>query len=43
VLVAWAYPFSGECGLLPDPTEAEIEIIRRDRFGGLLHEYAQIA
>jgi putative transposase len=28
---------------LPDPVDAEIKVIRRDRLGGLLHEYAQIA
>jgi putative transposase len=28
---------------LPDPTDAEIKVIRRDRLGGLLHEYAQVA
>jgi hypothetical protein len=27
----------------PDPIDAEIKIIRRDRLGGLLHEYAQVA
>lgn len=26
---------------LPDPVEADIEVIRRDRLGGLIHEYAQ--
>ncbi|GGL59517.1 integrase core domain-containing protein [Planomonospora parontospora] len=28
---------------LPDPVEADIEVIRRDRLGGLIHEYAQVA
>jgi putative transposase len=28
---------------LPDPVDAEIKVIRRDRLGGLLHEYAQVA
>jgi hypothetical protein len=28
---------------LPDPVDAEIKVTRRDRLGGLLHEYAQIA
>ncbi|MFF4622720.1 integrase core domain-containing protein [Nonomuraea jabiensis] len=28
---------------LPDPVDADIEVSRRDRLGGLLHEYAQIA
>jgi hypothetical protein len=28
---------------LPDPVEGDIEVIRRDRLGGLIHEYAQIA
>ncbi len=26
-----------------DPVDADIEIIRRDRLGGLLHEYSQVA
>ncbi|MEU6789378.1 hypothetical protein ABZ912_60235 [Nonomuraea angiospora] len=29
--------------VLPDPVEADIEVIRRDRLGGLIHEYAQVA
>jgi putative transposase len=28
---------------LPDPIDADIKIIRRDRLGGLLHEYARVA
>ncbi|MGW4967035.1 integrase core domain-containing protein [Nonomuraea sp. NPDC004186] len=28
---------------LPDPIEDDIKVIRRDRLGGLLHEYAQVA
>jgi putative transposase len=28
---------------LPDPADADIKVIRRDRLGGLLHEYAQVA
>jgi putative transposase len=28
---------------LPDPDEADIKVTRRDRLGGLLHEYAQVA
>jgi transposase InsO family protein len=28
---------------LPDPVDADIEVSRRDRLGGLLHEYAQVA
>jgi putative transposase len=28
---------------LPDPVDADTEVIRRDRLGGLLHEYAQVA
>jgi putative transposase len=28
---------------LPDPVDAEIKVTRRDRLGGLLHEYAQVA
>jgi putative transposase len=28
---------------LPDPVNADIKVIRRDRLGGLLHEYAQVA
>jgi transposase InsO family protein len=28
---------------LPDPVDADIEVIRRDRLGGLIHEYAQVA
>jgi putative transposase len=28
---------------LPDPIHADIEVTRRDRLGGLLHEYSQIA
>ncbi|MGH3199328.1 MAG: integrase core domain-containing protein [Streptosporangiaceae bacterium] len=28
---------------LPDPTDADIKIIRHDRLGGLLHEYSQAA
>jgi hypothetical protein len=29
--------------VLPDPIEADIKVIRRDRLGGLLHEYSQVA
>ncbi|MEU6789350.1 hypothetical protein ABZ912_60095 [Nonomuraea angiospora] len=28
---------------LPDPVEDDIRVIRRDRLGGLIHEYAQVA
>jgi transposase InsO family protein len=28
---------------LPDPADADVKVIRRDRLGGLLHEYAQVA
>jgi putative transposase len=28
---------------LLDPIDADIKVIRRDRLGGLLHEYAQVA
>jgi transposase InsO family protein len=28
---------------LPDPVDADIKFTRRDRLGGLLHEYAQVA
>jgi putative transposase len=28
---------------LPDPVDADIKVIRRDRLGGLLHEYVQVA
>jgi putative transposase len=28
---------------LPDPIDADVKIIRHDRLGGLLHEYAQVA
>jgi transposase InsO family protein len=28
---------------LPDPNDADIKVIRRDRLGGLIHEYAQVA
>ena len=28
---------------LPDPIDADITVIRRDRLGGLLHEYSQVA
>jgi putative transposase len=28
---------------LPDPEDADIKVIRRDRLGGLLHEYSQVA
>jgi putative transposase len=28
---------------LPDPVEADIKVTRRDRLGGLLHEYTQVA
>jgi putative transposase len=29
--------------VLPEPVDADIKVIRRDRLGGLLHEYAQAA
>ncbi|GLY79246.1 hypothetical protein Airi01_075130 [Actinoallomurus iriomotensis] len=28
---------------LPDPVDADIKVTRRDRLGGLLREYAQVA
>ncbi|MFI6637929.1 integrase core domain-containing protein [Nonomuraea fuscirosea] len=28
---------------LPDPIDADIKVTRRDRLGGLFHEYAQVA
>jgi hypothetical protein len=28
---------------LPDAVDADIKVIRRDRLGGLIHEYAQVA
>ena len=28
---------------LPDPVDADIKVIRRDRLGGLLHERSQVA
>jgi putative transposase len=28
---------------LPDSVDADVQVIRRDRLGGLLHEYAQVA
>jgi hypothetical protein len=28
---------------LPDPVDADIKVTRRDRVGGLLHEYSQVA
>jgi putative transposase len=28
---------------LPDPVDDDIKVIRRDRLGGLLHEYSQVA
>jgi putative transposase len=28
---------------LPDPIDADIKVIRQDRLGGLIHEYAQVA
>jgi putative transposase len=28
---------------LPDPVDADIKVIRRDRLGGLIYEYAQVA
>ena len=28
---------------LPDPVDADIKVIRRDRLGGLLREYSQVA
>ncbi|MEV0230770.1 integrase core domain-containing protein [Nonomuraea sp. NPDC050786] len=41
-----AYRFLGQAaplGALPDSVEDDIEVIRRDRLGGLIHEYAQAA
>jgi hypothetical protein len=29
--------------VLSDPVDADIKVIRRDRLGGLIHEYAQVA
>jgi putative transposase len=29
--------------VLPDPIDDDVRVIRRDRLGGLLHEYAQVA
>jgi hypothetical protein len=29
--------------VLPHPVDASIKVIRRDRLGGLLHEYSQVA
>ena len=34
---------AGPLRALPDPIDAEIKVIRRDRLGGLLHEYSQVA
>jgi putative transposase len=28
---------------LPDPVDVDIKVTRRDRLGGLFHEYAQVA
>jgi transposase InsO family protein len=28
---------------LPDPVDADIKVLRRDRLAGLIHEYAQVA
>jgi transposase InsO family protein len=28
---------------LPDPVDADIKVLRRDRLGGLLHEYSQVS
>jgi putative transposase len=28
---------------LPDPVGAELKVVRRDRLGGLIHEYTQVA
>jgi putative transposase len=28
---------------VPDPVDAAIKVIRRDRLGGVIHEYAQVA
>ncbi|MGV9383636.1 integrase core domain-containing protein [Nonomuraea sp. NPDC003707] len=28
---------------LPDPVEGDSKVIRRDRLGGLIHEYVQVA
>jgi putative transposase len=28
---------------LPDPVDADIKVIRRDRLGGFLHEYPRVA
>lgn len=34
---------AGPLRALPDPVDADIKVVRRDRLGGLLHEYAQVA
>jgi putative transposase len=34
---------AGPLRALPDPIDADIKVIRRDRLGGLLHEYSQAA
>jgi transposase InsO family protein len=28
---------------LPDPVDADVKVTRRERLGGLLHEYTQVA
>jgi putative transposase len=38
-----ALPQASPLRSLPDPIDADIEVIRRDRLGGLIHEYAQVA
>lgn len=39
------YALNQACPLraLPQPTDADIKATRRDRLGGLLHEYDQVA
>ncbi|MGI5491025.1 hypothetical protein [Microtetraspora malaysiensis] len=34
---------AGPLRALPDRGEDDIKVIRRDRLGGLIHEYAQVA
>jgi hypothetical protein len=35
---------SNDCPIRPpDPVEDDTEVIRRDRLGALIHEYAQVA
>jgi putative transposase len=39
----WALNQASPLRALPDPIGADVKLIRRDRLGGLLHEYAQVA